>query len=1105
MASDGQIVFEVTADGRRAISDIRDITRSIQQETGQWDRAAQESAQSMEGSFSGMLKKITAGFSAVKIGKALLDLGKDAIKAASDLQEVQNVVDVTFGSGASNIEKWAKNAGTQFGLTETQAKKFASTMGAMLKSSGMAGAEIETVSTDLAGLAADMASFYNLDFEEAFSKIRSGMSGMTMPLKELGIDMSVATLNAFALKQGLTKTFDQMSQSEQTMLRYQYLMQATADAQGDFARTSDGYANGVRMLETNLTTLKTNLGDVLLTVVNPLLAGINELFPADGGSRKKSLLDRVAEINIAKEEKIAEIKAIYTEAMVLADELEKLAGNTDAQTAMRNLAEGANTLSSDSVANWQAILQAFTGVDGLENLFGTSSTETINELADALAGNGISKSKAEAWQTFMSALADNAGAVSSLTGTSASETEAWLRGLAEAAGELSTDDAEAWNTLMTSLLSGVNLNTEEGQGFVDLLAQNFLALGKDSAEAVAGLSALGYSTEEIEEKQAAWLEICKELSHTIPGLSNLINENTGEIKGGIPALREYAEEWERAARYEAEIEAIRAQRQVYEETEGRPVMVGKTVSARAKSRAKLTVAGFDDSEIEAELDAIDAVIKKMVDAGAAWEDIRKVVDVHLAVGETNASETHITQLVANAFKIDPKQFDWVNTLKGDAKTAVLDFIETLYDLYMTDRERPLVLESLTDAEEELAAESGKTTAEIEAEAKAAEEAAHSMTMLEKAASGDSDAISEVTSVVEEAQSALEELSKYVEQVHTRVESSINSTVKGFERIETPMQKNRRTIKDLTAEMGSLDSSAADYQTRLQEITEEIRRQESAQVSARSMARNLQEQAAWMDEYLENLRTARSLGVSDEVLAMLSDGSEESFDYLAALAEATPEEAAEINRQFQSVIEKKREMAQELTGQQLAVDETYQSMAEAAAAAVAALDLETSAKENAGKTIAGLASGIAEHVPDVQTAVDSIIAELDRLSGWGISVSLGGFGNISFTSSTGETTRGDPANGAHRSHKAGLDYVPFDDYLARLHEGEAVLTAEENRVWQGLHNGAVAGVDLDSLGGVMRDNIRPGGNVYLDGKAVGTVISAQQGRAFKSLQRSGWQA
>jgi hypothetical protein len=87
---------------------------------------------------------------------------------------------------------------------------------------------------------------------------------------------------------------------------------------------------------------------------------------------------------------------------------------------------------------------------------------------------------------------------------------------------------------------------------------------------------------------------------------------------------------------------------------------------------------------------------------------------------------------------------------------------------------------------------------------------------------------------------------------------------------------------------------------------------------------------------------------------------------------------------------------------------------------------------------------------------------------------------------------------------GIDFVPHDDYLARLHEGERVLTAQENQIWNTLRGGGIAGFDLDQLGGVMRDNVKPGGNVYLDGRVVGEVISSRQGQSYRQLQRSGWQ-
>ena len=265
--NDGQIVFEITADGKHAIADIKDVTRQIEQETKKWDKSVDKSADNMGKSFSGLLQKLSVAAIGAGIVNGLKSIISTSVEAASELQEVQNVVDVTFGDNSNKIEKWAKAAGDQFGLTETQAKKFSSTMGAMLKSAGVAGDQIVDVSTDLAGLAADMASFYNLDFDTAFQKIRSGISGETEPLKQLGINMSVANLNAFALQQGLSKTFEQMSQGEQVMLRYQYIMSTTSDAQGDFARTSDGYANAMRKVETNIERARTAIGQVFLPMV----------------------------------------------------------------------------------------------------------------------------------------------------------------------------------------------------------------------------------------------------------------------------------------------------------------------------------------------------------------------------------------------------------------------------------------------------------------------------------------------------------------------------------------------------------------------------------------------------------------------------------------------------------------------------------------------------------------------------------------------------------------------------------------------------------------------------------------------------------------------
>lgn len=179
---DGQVVFEINGDNRKVQDVLRDTTNAIEREDKKWERAASQAGDNIQDKFSKVFKAVAASAVAAKVGKALLDFGKDAVQAASDLQEVQNVVDVTFGDGAAKIESWAKTADKQFGLTEVQAKRFTSTIGAMAKSAGLAGPKIIDMSTDLAGLTADMASFYNLDFDTAFQKIRSGISGETEPL-----------------------------------------------------------------------------------------------------------------------------------------------------------------------------------------------------------------------------------------------------------------------------------------------------------------------------------------------------------------------------------------------------------------------------------------------------------------------------------------------------------------------------------------------------------------------------------------------------------------------------------------------------------------------------------------------------------------------------------------------------------------------------------------------------------------------------------------------------------------------------------------------------------------------------------------------------------
>ena len=247
--------------------------KKVQQQTKSATSAVEAQTNKIKNAFSKIGKAVGLALSVT----AIISFGKSCIELGSDLAEVQNVVDVTFGAMSETINRFARDALEEFGLSETSAKRYTSTMGAMLKSMGFTTKAAADMSMEMTGLAADMASFYNLDSETAFEKIRSGISGETEPLKQLGINMSVANLEAFALSQGITKAYNAMTQKEQAMLRYNYLMQATADAQGDFARTSDSWANQVRVLAERFNALKATIGQGLIAVLTPVIKVLNQL------------------------------------------------------------------------------------------------------------------------------------------------------------------------------------------------------------------------------------------------------------------------------------------------------------------------------------------------------------------------------------------------------------------------------------------------------------------------------------------------------------------------------------------------------------------------------------------------------------------------------------------------------------------------------------------------------------------------------------------------------------------------------------------------------------------------------------------------------------
>lgn len=207
----------------------------------------------------------------------LKKFGSQAIQTASDLEEVQNVVDVSFGSMANEVEAFAKTAIQSFGMSELTAKQTASTFMAMANGMGLALKDGKNMSLQLTALSGDMASFYNVRQDVAQTALNSVFTGETESLKKFGIVMTEANLNAFALSKGITKSYSAMSQAEKVALRYHYVLKSTANAQGDFARTSGSWANQVRILKEQFSQLLGILGKGLIQVLTPIVQVLNKL------------------------------------------------------------------------------------------------------------------------------------------------------------------------------------------------------------------------------------------------------------------------------------------------------------------------------------------------------------------------------------------------------------------------------------------------------------------------------------------------------------------------------------------------------------------------------------------------------------------------------------------------------------------------------------------------------------------------------------------------------------------------------------------------------------------------------------------------------------
>ena len=221
-------------------------------------------------SFTAMAVAGTAAFGAVAAGSLKL------VNMASNLEESQSKVNVVFGEAAGVVNEFAATSAQAFGITKQAALEATGTFGNLLQAFGTGKVQAAEMSTTLIGLAADLASFNNTSIEDAIQALRSGLSGETEPLKRFGVTINDARLKQEAMTLGLYDGKGALDINAKTQAAYALILKDTGLAQGDFARTSDGFANQMRILKASLSDAATELGVVLLPYFKQFIIYVNQ-------------------------------------------------------------------------------------------------------------------------------------------------------------------------------------------------------------------------------------------------------------------------------------------------------------------------------------------------------------------------------------------------------------------------------------------------------------------------------------------------------------------------------------------------------------------------------------------------------------------------------------------------------------------------------------------------------------------------------------------------------------------------------------------------------------------------------------------------------------
>lgn len=218
-------------------------------------------------------KKMAVALSVAGLAK----FAKQCTEAGASLNAMGTIIDASLPHMTKQVDDFAKSAGKAFGLSETQAKGFVGKFASMAHAMGYTEQQAYAMSTSLAGLAGDLASYYHISQDEAFTKLGAVFTGETESLKSLGVVMTQNALESFAMANGINRSWSEMSELEKTSLRYQFILNSLSLAQGDFSKYSDTWSGSLATIRLNWQNFMATVGQGIINILLPLMQVIAKL------------------------------------------------------------------------------------------------------------------------------------------------------------------------------------------------------------------------------------------------------------------------------------------------------------------------------------------------------------------------------------------------------------------------------------------------------------------------------------------------------------------------------------------------------------------------------------------------------------------------------------------------------------------------------------------------------------------------------------------------------------------------------------------------------------------------------------------------------------